>query len=68
MPDIQKAPPAAVAASVPPDTRAERAGAIVDAWVCDRIHNSPTSRDTEAWNHLFTALPDLKQRIAQELA
>jgi hypothetical protein len=36
---------------------------MVDLWIFDQIHNSPVSRDTEAYNYLREALEVLKQRI-----
>jgi len=36
----------------------------IDAWVHDWFRDSPISRSTEAWNHLFTAVQDLKRRLS----
>lgn len=36
---------------------------IVEKWWMDFIHNSPVSRDTEVWNHLYQAKNELKKRL-----
>lgn len=39
----------------------------VTKWMQDRIHNSPVSRATEAYNHLQSELENLVQAIVKEL-
>lgn len=41
-----------------------RTDAIVDAWFAEHIPNSPVSRTTEAYNHILSAIADLKKRLA----
>lgn len=36
---------------------------IVDEWARQHLADSVVSRDTEAWNHIQGALPDLKERL-----
>lgn len=45
----------------------ERAAAIVGTFR-DKLRNTAFSRDTEAWNVLHAALPDLIELIAGEIS
>ena len=47
-------------------TKTAAVNAAVDAWVVERVHNSPISRDTEIWNYFASTVDDLKARIAQK--
>ncbi|MDG3442442.1 hypothetical protein [Nitrospirillum amazonense] len=40
-----------------------RVDAAIAAWLAADIHNSPIARATEAYNHLITVLPALRDRI-----
>lgn len=40
---------------------------VLDDWVASTFRNSPISRDTPAYNHLRSKLPDLKSAILKEL-
>ncbi len=37
--------------------------AAIDLWFVERIHNSPVSRDTTAFNHISASVADLKSRL-----
>ena len=80
IPPVAAAPVAAVEAAVTAavetavatvEAEAERAvsrfDAIVDAWFTEQLHNSPLSQITHAYNHVFSALDDLKARLAKEI-
>jgi hypothetical protein len=41
--------------------------AAVHAWMVAQIYNSPVSQQTDAYNHLFNSLPDLKSRLLEAL-
>ncbi len=43
--------------------RQAQIGELIDQWVMERIHNSPVALVTAAYNHLITALDDLKHRL-----
>lgn len=53
----ERAAPSATAAPKPP------AREIVEQWWRERVHNSPVSRDTRAYNFLQAAVEDLKRRL-----
>jgi len=36
---------------------------IVDAWFCEKIHDSPVSRQTDIFNYIAVAVADLKSRL-----
>jgi hypothetical protein len=36
---------------------------IVNAWFGERLANGPLARDTEAYNQVYAALPDLVSRL-----
>ncbi len=39
----------------------------VNAWLVEHLYGSPVAQCTEAWNHLFKALPALKASLAAAL-
>lgn len=39
----------------------------IEAWFVEFIHNSPISRDSEAFNHARKAVNVLKERAKQEI-
>ena len=39
--------------------------AAIEAWFVEQIHNSPVSRATDAFNHVRSAVDDLKTRLAR---
>ncbi len=56
------AKPAPAPASEPaPPSRIDEA---IDGWVADNFRNSLLARDSEIWNALMSAIPDLKRRLA----
>ena len=69
------APNAPVVADAPPEPIAEAAQAVeevpdridtaIRAWVSEHIHNSPVSRDTDAFNHLVSVLPHLAAKLKE---
>jgi len=40
---------------------------VLEDWVASTYRNSPIGRDTPAYNHLRSKLPDLKSAILKEL-
>jgi hypothetical protein len=63
-PKPAKAAPAPVEAVPEPIAEPTAMEQAVQAWLQDKIANSPISRDETCWNHLVTALPALIQRLA----
>lgn len=51
-------------AAQPMPVKPSRTDEIIDQWFSDTIPNSPVSRDTEGFNHVRSALADLKKRLA----
>lgn len=45
----------------------EKIDAVLNNWVNSTYRNSPISRDTSAYNHLRSRLPDLKSALIKEL-
>lgn len=41
--------------------------AVVEQWTSAHLHNSPFSRNTEAWNHFQFGLPALIKGIVKEV-
>lgn len=39
----------------------------VEKWVLDFVHNSPLSRATDAWAHLYSILPQLKIALKEAI-
>ncbi|MEC4591615.1 hypothetical protein VPG91_11505 [Nitrospirillum amazonense] len=60
----ESAPPEAVPAdgAASPDL-SQRVDAAVAAWLAEDIHNSPVARATDAYNHMVSVLPALRDRI-----
>lgn len=52
---------------MPTAAEPSRADRVVEDWFLENIHNSPVSRNTEAFNHLRAALDDLKRRLSKEI-
>lgn len=50
-------------ASAPVETRTMQA---IRSWVSLRVHSSPLSRNTEAYNYLMAQLPELASMIDKE--
>ena len=46
-----------------PSYTADPIDLIFDRWMLERIHDSPVSRYTEAYNYLVAALNDLRERL-----
>ncbi len=40
--------------------------AVIQKWAHDRLHNSPLSAATGAWNHLTSELGELRKRLIAE--
>lgn len=49
------------------DPRTEILEAVFNTWINERVHGTPLSQATEAYNHLQGALPDLKLAILKAL-
>lgn len=62
--DLQpETPPTPEAVPTPPTPHPT--AAIVDAWFASHIAGSVLGRSTEAWNHLQTVIPILKDMLAK---
>lgn len=61
-PTIEVAPSAAE-----PPVESHLLATIVDQWFQNHIVGSPLGRSTEAWNHLQTVLPILKEMLAKAM-
>jgi hypothetical protein len=57
------AAPVAPAAPAPVNDQAAKIDQIISDWTTGHIFNSPLSRNSEAYNHLLTALPHLKSAL-----
>lgn len=62
MPDDTVQPAAA------PDSKAASTDAAIDKWFNRSFTSSALSRNTECWNLVFQALPDLKRAVAAATA
>jgi hypothetical protein len=40
--------------------------ALIERWFFERFHNSPVSRDVEAFNHVRAAVDELKALLQRE--
>ena len=50
-----------------PPSVAEKIDAAIHEWVVANIYNCPVSQNTEAYNQLHFAIPDLKKRLLEAL-
>ncbi len=68
-PDEAPAPDAAPAAAdpAPAAQSVPDLAAVVDRWWADLMPGSALARNTEDWNHVSGAVPELKRRLAAAL-